>query len=181
MPLSWLAGFCVPRGSIHRGCEVLVATATASATSNDESFAWAFELADDPVRVAIDDDRAQRKLHLSRRSALPVAVFPLAVAAVIGSHDVHVIKVVQGSEPRIGNEDYVSAATTVSAGWAAEGHEFLSAKRNTAVTAVAGDDLDLTFVDEAHGGATLACSVRRGHVSPSCFGDAREFLSELDA
>jgi len=57
----------------------------------------------------------------------------------------------QRVEPVDDFDDDIATAAAIAAGGAAELDELLAAKRHAAVSAVAGADIDLGFIEEFHG------------------------------
>jgi hypothetical protein len=63
-----------------------------------------------------------------------------------------VVKIQQGGDLRVSNEDDVAAMATVTTIWAAEWLEFFPADRHAAVTTVAGAKVNNNIVDKCRHG-----------------------------
>src|SRR6185503_13748120 len=108
--------------------------------------------------------RADRHLQHDIVAAAAVAVLALAGDPRPGLEVLRVAVVDQRVEAVHGLDHNVAAAAAVAAARAAVLDELLAPERDAAVSAVAGADIDLGFVEEFHGlniGAPRACVTGR--------------------
>ena len=93
-----------------------------------------------------------------------MAVLAHTAAAVLGLEMLLVAVIDQRVETLDRQRDHVAALAAVAAARAAELDEFLAPERDAAVSAVAGADENLGFIEEFHGLVLLYLWVRLGPV-----------------
>ena len=135
-----------------------VAQATLAALGDQRLGTIVGEVGNDLAGLEVADYGADRHAQHHVVATLAVAVRTAAVLAALRAKDPRVAKIDQRVEIAVGNRIDAAAATAVAAIRSALRNEFLAAERGDAVAAVAGNNLDLGFVEEFHFG--LECGVR---------------------
>ena len=149
--VAGLALFVFARGLVPGLGEMLIA---ASARVRRERPARAGRASARSASVSpvciVEDQCAHRNLQDHFVAGMAGAVRAFAMAAAVGLEFAVVAVAEQGVVVGVGFEVDAAAVATVTAGWATARNEFLAAKRDAAVAAVAGFYVDFGFVDE-HG------------------------------
>ena len=109
------------------------------------------EIGDEFAGVGVGDHRAHGHAQDDVVGAAAVLVGAVAVLAVLRAMNARVAVLDQRVDVAIGHGEDAAAATAVAAVGAAARHVLLAAERCRTVAAVAGDDVDVDFVDESHG------------------------------
>ena len=148
--LGGLAGVGVARRLVGRRLEVRVAEAAVAAFGEGDALTDGGEVGDQRLAVFLVDLGADRHLHDLVFAVGAVAVRAHAVAAALGLEVLLVAVVDQRVEAVDRLDDDVAAVAAVTAVGAAEFDELLAPERHAAVTARAGFDVDLGFVEEFH-------------------------------
>ena len=160
-----LARIGVARRAVGRRLEARVAEAAIAAGEDDDALADRGEIGDQRLAVLLIDLRAGRDLEHRVLAVGAVPVLAHAVAAGFGLEVLLVAVVDQRVEPVDRLDHDVAAFAAVAAARPAELDELLAPERHAAVTARAGLDVDLGFVEEFH-----ACLIH-GLSSPAKAGD----------
>ena len=150
------------RDLARRRCEMLVAPAAAAAAAEDIVLAVRHVL-DDLVRLRVAHDRPARNLDDQVGPALTLAAAALAVLAVRRGVFPLVAEVHQRGQIVVHAKDDAAAVPAVAAVGAAGRDVFLAVKRDRAVAAVPGLDVNFCFIDK-HGVPLL--SSRNRHLLP---------------
>jgi hypothetical protein len=108
------------------------------------------EVGDRLAGFEVADDRADRHAQFHVLAAAAVAVRAHAVLAALGAEDARVAEIDERVEVAVGDGVDAAAAAAVAARRAALRHVFLAPEGGRAIAAVAGNDLDLGFVEEFH-------------------------------
>lgn len=138
-----------------------ITASPATTPGNHEFLLGSGELAQVGATFPVEHDGAQGNADSCIRAATTKSIFAFPGSSRDCHHPSCVVKVVQGVQTRVGNEDDISAAAAVSTGWASEWHEFLPAKRDGPVAAAAGLDVNGALVNEAHGQGRMASLAKR--------------------
>ena len=131
--------------------EVLIAAPAAPALRDQDALARLGQIGDLFARVLIDDDGADGHSQNHVRAGVPGTIRAFAVAAAVGFEFAIVAVAQQRVVVRIRFEVDAAAMAAVAARRSAARHEFFAAKRDAAVSAVAGLHVDFGFVNEHHG------------------------------
>ncbi len=179
------------RGAVGRGFEIGVAEAAIAAARQQDLVADLVEIGQQRFAILFVDLGADRNFQDQVFAAGAVAVLAHAVAAALRLVVLQIAVIDQGIQPVHRARDHVAAMAAVAAIGAAELDEFFAPERHAAVTAGAGLNVDLGFVEEFHGvsyraarlplHALTACSrecgahicalslrERHGHQHPAC-------------
>src|ERR1700761_957643 len=150
-----------------------VAEAAIAAFGQHEFFAERGKIMDQRLAILVEDLRADRHLERDRLAVGAMAVLAHAVGAFLRL-EVLLITVIDQRVEAVGDLDHdVAAAAAIAAGGATELDILLAAERHAAVTAVAGANIDLCFVEEFHA-PYLWQGGRRGN--PQASGHRRKAL-----
>ena len=115
---------------------------------------------DQRLAILVEDLRADRHLERDRLAVGAVAVLAHAVGA-LGGLEVLLIAVIDQRVEAIDDfDDDIAAAAAIAAGGSAEFDILLAPERDAAVTAVAGADVNLGFIEEFHGAALTQISIK---------------------
>ena len=148
-----------PPGSTRRGARLVdeakraLPAAAVAAAGDEHAFALAGQVGEQSPGVLgivglLVDQRAQRHSQLEIAAGLAGAVRAHAVLAAPGVELRMEPVTDQGVGVRAGDDEDRSAGTAVAAARTAARDELLAAKRQAAVSAVAGDDVNVDFVNE---------------------------------
>ena len=148
--LARLALFGDAGGLIGGGAERVIAAAAPAAPGHQQLFARLQQLAQKFAGVRVVNLDAGRYGHFDGLAAGALLVGAAAVLAPFGLEMHLERKMVQGVVAFAGDEVDVAPAAAAAARGPATGHEFLAAKRNDAVAAIAALDIDFCLVFE-HG------------------------------
>src|SRR5215831_12650150 len=124
-----------------------IAEAAIAAFGEDEFLAELGEIVDQRLAVLVEHLRADRHLQHDRLAVGAMAVLAHAVDAALGLEVLLIAVVDQRVQPVDNLDDDVATAAAIAARRSAELDELLAAKRNAAVAAVAGPDIDLSFIE----------------------------------
>jgi len=155
-----------------------VAEAAGAAFGDQRARAVAVEIGDRLAARQVADDGADRHAQDEVFAAAAVAVRAHAVLAALGAEDAGVAEVDQRVEVAVGDGPDAAAAAAVAARGPTLRHVLLAPEGGRAIAAVAGDDLNLGFVEEFHErGAALNTEdteTQRTQRKPDC---KNEFIS----
>src|SRR6201996_3677724 len=127
-----------------------VAEAAIAAFGQHEFFAERGKIMDQRLAILVEDLGADRHLERDRLAIGAMAVLAHAVGAFLRL-EVLLIAVIDQRVEAVGDLNHdVAAAAAIAAGGAAELDILLAAESHAAVTAVAGTNIDLCFVEEFH-------------------------------
>ncbi len=133
---------------VGAGGEVLVATATAATTGDDEGVVGAGEVVDEFAGIVVEEQGSDGDLEGGGLACVAGAVGAEAVAAALGFVLGVEAEVDEGVVGEGGGHDYVAAVAAVSAGGAAPGDELFATEGHTAVTAISGFYADSCFINK---------------------------------
>src|SRR5215831_2519073 len=128
-----------------------VAEAAIAALGKHEFLAERGEVVDQCLAIFVEHLRADRYLQHNRLAIGAMAVLAHAVLALLCVEVLLIAVVDQRVEPIDSLNDDIAAAPAIAAGGTAELDELLAPERHAAVTAVAGANIDLCFIEEFHG------------------------------
>src|SRR5580704_5325398 len=138
-------------GSLMRGSrEMLVAAPALAAVGDDKPFAWLSEIVQLLARFVVIDDGADGNWNIHGSSVAARALAAFAVTAALGL----MLGIKTEMQQRVvvfaGDKNHIAAAPAVPAAGASAWNEFLAAKRQTAIAAVARLHADSYFINK-HG------------------------------
>ncbi len=122
-----------------------IAQAALAALGEQRRLAVRGEIGDQFAGLRVGDHGAHRHAQDDVVGAASVLIGAAAVLAALGAMDAREAVVDQRVDVAVGDRIDAAAAAAVAAVGAAARHIFLAAKRDRAVAAVAGDDLDLAL------------------------------------
>ena len=146
-----LTGIGVARRAVGGRLEMRVAEAAVAAFGEHELFAEPGEIVDQRLAIVVEHLGADRNLEDDRLAVGAVAVLAHAVDAALRLEVLLVAVIDQRVEAVHRLDDDVAAAAAIAAARPAELDELLAAERHATVSAVAGADIDLGFIEEFHG------------------------------
>ena len=170
--LAGLARIGAARRAVGRGFEVLVAKPAVAASRDHHALADLRQVGDQSLVVLLKYLRASGHFEDGVRAASARALPAHAMPAGLGLEMLLVAVVYERVEAFDAERHDITAAPAVAAVRAAELDEFLSPEGDAARAAVAGADVDASFVEEFHGSvyrteaARASRSRRRG--PPGC-------------
>jgi hypothetical protein len=149
--LTGLARIGVARRAVGRGLEMRIAEAAVAAAGERRALPDRGEIGQQGLAVLFVDLGSHRHLEHDVVRVGAVAVLAHAAAAALGLEMLLVAVVDQGVEALDRHRDHVAALAAVAAAGPAEFNELFAAERHAAVSAVAGADENLGFIEEFHG------------------------------
>ena len=108
------------------------------------------QIGDDFPSLEISDDGANREAQDDVLGASSIAIGSLPLASVLGTVDTRIAIVDQRIDVAIRDRVDAAAASTIPPVRPAAGHELLPTETGDSIPAIAGMDLDHSFVDEFH-------------------------------
>ena len=156
------ARLCKARDLTGRCGKMLIAPAAAATLAEDEILRGG-HIPNDLVRFRVAHDRAARHLDDEVLTALALAARAASVLAVRGRVFSLIAEIHQGGQIVVHAKDDTAAVSAVAAVGAAGRDVFLAVKRDRAVAAVPGLDVNFCFIDK-HGVPLL--SSRNRHLLP---------------
>ena len=145
-----LTGIGVAWRAVGRGLEMRVAEAAIAALRQQHLVAELVEIGEQGLAVFLIDLGADRHLQDQVLAVGAVAVLAHAIAAALRLVVLQIAVIDQGIEPVHRARDHVATVPAVAAIGPAELDEFFAPERDAAVSAGAGLDVDLGFVEEFH-------------------------------
>src|SRR5665213_1885091 len=127
-----------------------IAEAAIAAFGQHEFFAERREIVDQRFAILVEYLGADRHLQSDRLAVGAMAVLAHAIGALLRLKMLLIAIVDQRVQSVDHLDDDVAAAAAIAAGGAAELDILLAAERHATVTAVAGADKDLGFIEEFH-------------------------------
>ena len=145
---SGAAEFVLAGGLVGAGGEVLVATAAAATTGDDDGVVGAGEVVDEFAGIVIEEEGSDGDLEGGGLACVTGAVGAEAVTSALGFVLGVEAEVDEGVVGEGGGHDDVTSVTTVSAGGAATGDELFATEGHAAVTAISGFYADSCFINK---------------------------------
>ena len=149
--LACFAGRRLARRPVRARLEVNVAETARAALRDAHLLQVGREIGDELAGVGVGDHRADGHAQHDVFGAAAVLVGAVTVLAVLRAMDARIAVFDQRVDVAIGDRDDAAAAPAVAAVGSAARHVLLAPERGRSVAAVAGDDVDVDFVDESHG------------------------------
>jgi hypothetical protein len=128
-----------------------VAEAALAAASDQRLLLVHGKIGDEFAGIGVRDHRADGHAQDDVVRAPAVLVGAVAVLAVLRAMNARIAVFDERVDVAIRERDDAAAATAIAAVGPAARHVLLAAERRRSVAAVAGDDVDVDFVDESHG------------------------------
>jgi hypothetical protein len=148
--LARFAGRRLARRAVRARFEVQVAKPALATPGDERARAVAIEIGDELRGVRVGDDGADRHAQHDVVRAVAILVRTTSVFAALRAMDAREAVIDERVDVAIGDGEYAAAAPAVTAVGASTRDVFLAPERRGAVAAIAGNYLDVCFIDEFH-------------------------------